>query len=109
MAKGDVVSNKASIAAGANLTYQPSAGVEALITAIGSGAFAGSTPNKMPDVMVNLYNGSLFSTLYKSAGLGQAAVIFMRRPVAINNSVYLRVLNENGLTAFLSYTGIQTK
>ena len=109
MAKGDVVANKASIAAGAELDYQPAAGVEALITAIGSGAFAGSTPNKMPDVQVDLYNGSLVSTIYTSGSGGQSAVIFMRRPIAITNSVYLRITNMDGSTAFLSYTGIQIK
>src|SRR3989304_3501640 len=49
-AGGDVVSDIQSIAGAANLDFQPAAGVEVMITEVGSGNFTGTLPDKIPNV-----------------------------------------------------------
>ena len=106
MARGDTVSDIQSIAAGANLDFQPGAGVEVMITEITSNQVAGTTPNKTPDLSVGLYNGTLFSNVRTAAEVND-----WRRPLRlfINNTRYLRITNTSGSTASVGYTGIQTK
>ena len=107
MARGDVVSDIQSIASGANLDFQPAAGVEVMITEIGSSAFQGSAPDQAPFVTVQLYNGTLASSL--RAGTGSARLWSREMKIFLNNTRYLRLNNGDSSTRNLSYCGVQTK
>lgn len=100
MAKGDVVSNLVSTAAAAVLDYQPAAGVEALINHV----FAGITGGNAPLATIKLYDGSIVSTL----GTHAAANLVPFR-ILVNNTRYLRIINNSVDTQVLGFTGIQTK
>lgn len=106
MARGDVVSDIQSIAGAANLDFQPAAGVEVMITEVGSGNFTGTLPDKIPNVSVALYNGTLASFL-RDNGSTQLWTKEMR--IFINNTRYLRITNGSGSNQSLSYCGVQTK
>lgn len=108
MARGDVVSDIQDIVTGANLTFQPGAGVEVMITEIGSEAVTGTGPNVTPDVTVKLYDGSLESAVRSSGGDG-ATLWSNPLKLFITNSVYLRIQNNDAGTKAISYCGIQTK
>ncbi len=103
MARGDVVNDIQDIAASGFLTFQPGAGVEVMITEIGSEEWSGSSPDFTPNVEIQLYDGSLF-TLHRTASEAwpQPLRLF------INNTNYLRIKNRSASTRSLSYTGIQT-
>ena len=108
MARGDVVSDIQDIATGANLDFQPSAGVEVMITDIGSEEWAGTTPDGTPFVDVFLIDGSL--NLCKFLDNAAAARRWVgSSKLFLNNTHYLRIKNSSGATRQLGYTGIQTK
>ena len=104
MARGDVVSDIQSVLAAANLDFQPAAGVEVMITDVGSSLAVGSIPNRTPDVTVGLYDGSLSASHRRP---GDPPWYPMK--IFINNSIRLRINNTNASTANISYCGIQTK
>ncbi len=106
MAVGDVVSALTSIAAGANLDFQPASGVEVMITEVMSQETTGSSPDTVPNVTVSLTDGTNIAAI-----LGTSSVRRWARPLKLflNNSLYLRITNESASTKYLAYTGIQTK
>ena len=106
MARGDVVSDVQSIAAGANMDFQPGAGVEVMITEIGSNQYIGTTPNKVPDLTVALFDGTYLAIIRRGSEVAD-----WRRPLKLflNNTNYLRITNTAGVTASIGYTGVQTK
>ena len=106
MAKGDIVSDIQSIATGANLDYQPAAGVEALILGIGSSAYEGAAPNGTPKASGYLFDGAIYAVVLFH---GEANTWMRGRPFLIDNITYLRVTNHSAGTESLSYWGIQTK
>ena len=107
MARGDVVSDIQTIATGANLDFQPAAGVEVMITEIGSSSIIGSAPDGAPEVIVQLYNGTLASTLRYST---LSARLWGREmKILLNNTRYLRINNLNASSRNLCYCGVQTK
>ncbi len=106
MARGDVVNDIQDIAAAGFLTFQPAAGVEVMITEIGSEVWTGSTPDFTPNCEVQMYDGSL-TTLIRTAGEGQAWTRQLK--LFVNNTNYLRIKNVSVSTQALSFTGIQTK
>ena len=106
MARGDVVSDIQSIAGAANLDFQPAAGVEVMITEVGSGNFTGTLPDKIPNVSVALYNGTLASFLRDN---GSTQLWTKEMKIFINNTRYLRITNGSGSDQSLSYCGVQTK
>ena len=108
MARGDVVNDIQDIATGASLTFQPGAGVEVMITEVGSEAVTGTGPDKTPDVTVYLYDGSLSSIIRSSGGDG-ATLWGNPLKLFINNTNYLRIVNQDAGTKAISYSGIQTK
>lgn len=98
MAKGDAVQTLQDIANGANLDYQPSAGVEVLITEF--------TWESLSTTTVRLYDGSLGANqLMSVGGRRQSGPTKM----FINNTRYLRISNASGSNNELGFTGIQTK
>lgn len=107
MARGDVVSGIATVATEASLVFQPPAGTEVMITGIGSSGWVGTTPNRTPDVDVDLTDGVLSSEFRKHSQAtlwsGETTKLF------ITNSIFLRMINRFGTSADLAYTGIQTK
>jgi hypothetical protein len=105
MAVGDVISGMSSIAAAASLTYQPSAGTEVLITAVG-GNGAGSAPDVYMEVQAGLTDGSL--TNYFTLG-GNSKDNLGAVKLFLNNTNYLVLRNGNASTQALFYSGIQTK
>lgn len=105
MAVGDVVNDIQTIAATANLDFQPAAGVEIMITEVGSSAFAGTTPDQTPDIVVRLWDGTLASAV-RTSGEGRR---WHPMKLFINNTRRLRLTNQNAASQNLSYTGIQTK
>ena len=94
MARGDVVSAITSVATGANLDFQPAAGVEVMITEIGSDKYTGSTPDTVPQVTVQLYDGANASVVRRGTGKQQ-----WTKPLKLflNNTNYLRLTNDCGI------------
>lgn len=107
MAKGDVVIQITDITTGANLDYQPAAGVEALITHVGSEAH--DVTSDAPNVDVELFDGSIQSDLYQVTTDVVHGVIHQPMKILINNGHYLRIVNQSAGNANLSYCGVQTK
>ena len=105
MARADVVSDIQSIASGANLDFQPAAGVEVMITEVGSGEWNIGYPN----ISVQLYNGTLASIVRLNAQGVDAAIYGKPLKLFINNTRYLRINNVASTTKNLSYCGVQTK
>jgi len=105
MAAGTVVSSISSVAAGATLEYQPSAGVTAMIFCVGSDKTSGSTPDVTPNILVRLYDGTKFSDVYRTTG----ATIFMVQRILLSNSLYLQIYNNDAASANISYAGITLK
>jgi len=113
MAVGDVVSQITSIAGGGNLDYQPAAGVEVMITHVGSNL----TVEGLPAVAVLLYNGTQGSEIVHYVSSGATPSLFTNvkqdvRPLKlfINNTNYLRITNlDSDTAANISFCGIQTK
>ena len=106
MARGDVVSDIQSIAAGGNLDFQPLVGVEVMITEIGSGEQSGTSPDRTPFVTVQLYDGTLVSNILVA---GEGSKWSKPLNLYINNSIRLRIVNDSASTRNISYCGIQTK
>ena len=105
MARGDVVSDIQSIAAGGNLDFQPLVGVEVMITEVGSNEQAGTTPNRTAFVTVQLWDGTLASNIL----ISEQARWDKPLKLFINNSIRLRIVNDSASTRNISYCGIQTK
>jgi len=113
MAVGDVVSQITSIAGGGNLDYQPAAGVEVMVTHVGSSI----TVEGLPAVSVKLYNGTIGSNIVDYTTSAASPALFTNvkqdvRPLKlfINNTNYLRITNVDADTAAnISFCGIQTK
>jgi hypothetical protein len=99
MAKGDVVSNIATVATTANLDYQPAAGVEAMITELFSSV--GAT-----DQDAKLYDGSLSAQV---ADINYTALKTGPFRILVNNTRYLRLTNANASSREMGWCGIQTK
>jgi len=113
MAKGDVVSGISTVANGANLDYQPAAGVEALIKSAFFSS-SGYTTYFSTGISFGLWNGSyhahnkLQNPAYTTSELvGDDSMADIS--ILINNSIYLRIHNATGSSCELGYTGIQTK
>ena len=106
MARGDVVSDIQTIATGANLDFQPAAGVEVMITEVGSSAFNGAAPDAVPFVGVQLYNGTLASSVRTK---DTQALWLKEMKILINNTRYLRITNTDASSRNLCYCGVQTK
>jgi len=99
MARGDVVSQEAEVPAGAELTYQPAAGVEVLIREVGSSEWLCTVPDRYPAITVFL---------------GDAIFRDQHKPEAplhlfVTNSLYLRIRNQSTTSERLAFCGIQTK
>lgn len=107
MAKGDVVIQITDIATGADLDFQPSAGVEVLIAHIGSEAH--DVTVDAPNVDVMFFDGSIESLVFDSSVDIVHNIITQPMKLLINNGHYLRITNNSGSNANLSYSGIQTK
>ena len=106
MAVGDIVSDIQSVLTAAHLDFQPGAGVEVMITEVGSSGASGSTPDITPNVNVKLYDGSLESTMRFP---GEGTAWSSRLKLFLNNTRRLRLTNADASTQNLSYCGIQTK
>src|SRR3989304_696167 len=77
-----------------------------MITEVGSGNFTGTLPDKIPNVSVALYNGTLASFLRDN---GSTQLWTKEMKIFINNTRYLRITNGSGSNQSLSYCGVQTK
>jgi len=93
MAVGDVVNGIS--AANTILTFQPSLGVECIITSAFTETIAG---------VIALYNGVNFA--YNNAAAADAGVMNIK--IFINNSIYL-YLSAMGAAAYGAYSGLQIK
>lgn len=96
MAVGDVISGLASIGIGGNLDFQPAAGVEVMISALG--ALVSGSNN------ISITNGTLNAVI----SIGNTNGI-MNSKIFINNTNYLRINNGTGGAVEMGYTGIQIK
>lgn len=96
MAKGDVVNDVQSITTGASLDFQPSAGVEALITEVANEAA----------IEVRLYDGSIDTAVVETLAAAED-----RPPMKllINNTNRLRITETSAATRAIGYCGVQTK
>lgn len=95
MAVGDAVQGLSSIAAGAFLAIQPSAGVEYVIHNIGHES----------DAELHFYDGS--NSLLMDVDIGNGA--WMKHALHCSNSKYYRVKNTNTAAKLISFDGIQSK
>jgi hypothetical protein len=96
MARGDVVSEITSVANGAAVNHQPSAGVEWVMK-----SFAGEANNGN---LLYIFDGSLASRIVQGQydGVGNLTV-------AVNNAHYIRLHNGTGSTSTLGFTGFISK
>jgi hypothetical protein len=104
MAKDDVVNDLlANIASGGTATFQPSGGVECVITGLGGDA-SGSGPDRYVDITAGIYDGTdRADPIHK---ISKRSPIFK---IGITNANYLIITNDDGLTQDLAYCGYQTK
>ncbi len=101
-----MVNDIQSIAAGANLDFQPAAGVEVMITEVGSNQWNVSYAY----IDVSLYNGTLASIVrINSLASGLTGIYSKELKLFINNARYLRITNQGATSKNLSYCGVQTK
>jgi len=102
MTVGDVVSGIAGgVAGGATLDFQPAAGVEVVITAVGSE----QSNTAVPGVIVGLYDGTDFAHVATGGEGGWSGL----QKIFLNNTIYLRLENNSGSAGDIAYCGIQTK
>lgn len=107
MAAGDVVNSIISgVAAGAAITFQPAAGVEALITCVG-GPSGGTSPDTYTQIAIQLTDGTNNSAILSPDGNSKYNLSILK--ITINNSNYLRVVNTSAGSSNLAYGGFQTK
>jgi hypothetical protein len=99
MAVGDVVSNITSVGAGARLSIQPGAGVEWVIHNI----WVGSTTASFD---LEIFDGANNLTVVSSGG---GPLLISNMVIHVNNSIYPRVLNNDGNARLIAYDGVQTK
>lgn len=114
MARGDVVSAFGDdIAVGSSLTYQPAAGVEALITNHSLATTAGGDYSQATgDMGVAITDGTLiaFQTIE-----GPGHTTRMGHPqshkykVFVNNTRYFSLRNNSAASKDLGFSGVQTK
>ena len=103
MARGDVVNNIADVAAGAYLSYQPAAGVEAMITTVGINRVVGTAKD-----IVICWNANQTCRIF-SANTTAAITPELSLKLFINNTNYLSIWNNTAGATKISYCGIQTK
>ena len=103
MAKGDVVSQlSAAVAPGTSLDYQPAAGVEVMITQV-----AGSSGSN--SLSVRLFNGIDTSQIFLYHSGTSAYAAHTPWKILINNSIRLRLRNNDAAAQDIAFCGIQTK
>lgn len=106
MAAGDIVSEiDAAVAAAASLTFQPGAGVEVMVTEVGSNTFVNAAPNAVPDVIVKTFDGAQQASYRTNA----SCYLWDTMKLFLNNSIYLVITNTSGGATNIGWTGIQTK
>lgn len=106
MAVGDTVITHGVIAALAVLTYQPAAGVEAIITTLGSDVWQGVTPDQNPDIDVFIVDAGGSSLIINDTF---SPHLFRRLKVFVTNTRYIRLSNQAAGNAVLCMQGIQIK
>lgn len=105
MAVGDVVSDIQNIAAGAFLTFQPSVGVEVLITGVSSDRWIGVSPVGTYNMDILCRTGAIIVQYCNPQG--QRVTTNLR--LFLNNSWYLYLFNPAGAAGNLAYWGTQIK
>lgn len=103
--KGDVIANLVDITALGSIPIQPPSGEEWLITNIGSAYWGGTDPYKTPRINIAVTNGTLEAIAYKD----QEANHFLKQPILITNSFYIKVYDTQNANGTISYTGVKTK
>lgn len=98
MGVGDVLIATASVAPGASGTFQPAAGVEVVITAIGL--------TRDSDWSFGHTNGTV-NVRGPSPNANTVHNAILR--LFLNNTVYLHAFNNNVATKEWTYSGVQTK
>lgn len=106
MSVGDIVNVRNLTASGGNYIYQPSAGIEIMVTKIGGTLIAGSSPDACFNIGAALYNGSIASEF---AIANNNPEHWTNLKIFINNTNYLRITNYAGSNQMISIQGIQTK
>lgn len=96
MTAGDVVSDVDSLANGANLDYQPAAGVQACITQAGGSGNACYT---------TLYDGTNECIIAGRATAFTDIIPYIK--IWVNNTNYLRLTNDSGGAIVMGYSGVQ--
>ena len=110
MAQGDVKADIAIIAAGAAWSIQPPAGEHWLVKRIFSTAHAGAAPDVIPNVGLELFDGSLSTDFGDELTPENSARLLQRElNIGVNNTVFIRLRNTHGATAHLGYSAIQIK
>ena len=103
MAAGDIITAIVDVATATDVDFQPGAGVEIIITFIGSNAQSSTDTAKITDGtnQVTIFAGTI-STMV-------GGPINQHVKLGITNTTYLRQQHEAGSNRYLGYSGVQTK
>lgn len=89
--------------AGGTITVRPPVGQDWIITDFGSNWWVGAPPNALPQITVDLTDGVSFATLM--SGANAIGGWYREFDIHINNTIYLRITNNNAGLAALAYVG----
>jgi len=102
-AASNVITQLATVAAGANWDLIPVAGIEWLITDVGSSLWIGAAPAGLPDVTVQIFDATLAATVCRGADVRGWD---KNMHLLFNTANYLRLTNTNAAQAVLGISGV---
>lgn len=111
MARGDAsASLTVGVASGASKVLQPSSGVEILVHRVASSRTPGGTaPNDVSDVSVDFWDGTNEAIFVGPVVEDFAALLRAPLHFHIDNTTYMRVINQGSGAANLTIDGTVTK
>jgi len=89
--------------------YQPSSGVEVMFLGVADGVVGGTAPNKAPDIMLSLINGTDNDALYFQNGqdAGNCATMMYNGKYMANNTNYFRFQTQHSGTRDYGFAVIE--
>jgi hypothetical protein len=106
MSAGDIISDIQVIAGGARLTFQPAGSTEYIIFGAASLTWLGVAPNQGYEMTASIYDGVNETVIAED---DNDDLLWIDWKVIIDNTNYMRLLNNNAGNNRLGYWGIQTK
>lgn len=103
MAIGDVVGSIVGVTAGASLTVRPTGAATWLITTIAGEDWGGTTPNKAPNVILYLSDGTNDVMFFSNDA---QAIWPLKQKIFVSNSYYLKIKNPAASSKAIGWNGI---